>query len=49
MVMKGYLFHKGSLKITVSKAYLINQNEFQPCTGSHFIEISLIVPMGQVI
>ena len=48
LIMKGYLFHKGGLKITVTKAYMPTQSEFQPLTQSHFIEISLIVPMGQV-
>jgi hypothetical protein len=47
--LKGYLFHKGGLKITVSKAYIPNNNDFQAITNSHFIEISLIVPMGQVL
>jgi len=46
--MKGCLFHKGSLKITVTKAYMPSHGEFTPLTQSHFIEISLIVPMGQV-
>jgi len=26
-----------------------NNNDFQAITNSHFIEISLIVPMGQVL
>jgi hypothetical protein len=49
LLLKGYLFHKGGLKITVSKAYMPNNNDFQAITNSHFIEISLIVPMGQVL
>jgi hypothetical protein len=50
LLMKGYLFHKGLLKVVVSKAFtLIQPEQFQPITQSHLVEISCVVSMGQVI
>lgn len=48
--MKGYLFHKGRLKVVVSKVFTPNSPNPQPYTSSHFVEISCVVPSagGQV-
>jgi hypothetical protein len=47
--MKGYLFHKGNLKLVVSKAYMLGVNgEPQPVNHSHFVEILCVEPAGQV-
>jgi hypothetical protein len=49
LAVKGYLFHKGRLKITVSKVFLFSQTgETQPMTQSHLVEISCIVGAGHV-
>ena len=51
LIMKGYLFHKGRLKVVVSKVFTPNSPNPQPFTSSHFVEISCVVPSagGQVI
>ncbi len=47
--MKGYLFHKGILKIVVSKAFSqVSTDQIQPITQSNFVEISCVVSVGQV-
>jgi len=49
LIMKGYLFHKGMLKIVVSKAFSqVSPEQIQPITQSNFVEISCVVPVGQV-
>ena len=47
--MKGHLFHKGILKVVVSKAFSqVSSEQVQPITGSNFVEISCVVSVGQV-
>lgn len=46
--IKGYLFHKGRLKIMVSKLFSQQNNEPQPISSSLFVEISCVVSAGQV-
>ena len=49
LIMKGYLFHKGILKVVVTKAFTpVLHEPLQPITQSHFVEISCVVPVGQV-
>lgn len=44
------MFHKGRLKIIVSKLYISQANtEPQPINNSHLVEVTCIVPAGQVI
>ncbi len=50
LIMKGYLFHKGILKVIVSKAFTpVSHEQIQPITQSHLVEISCVVSMGQDI
>ncbi|XP_045174881.1 mediator of RNA polymerase II transcription subunit 18-like [Mercenaria mercenaria] len=50
-VAKGYFFHKGRMKVTVSKMYKINQqgdvNNIEPITLSNLVELSVVAPTGQ--
>ena len=47
LLLKGYLFHKGKLKITVFKIFTPSQTgDFQQLSQSHLVEISCIVPAG---
>jgi len=47
--MKGYLFHKGRLKVVISKVYTPSgSGEMQPMSQSHFVEISCVALAGQV-
>ena len=49
LIMKGFLFHKGILKVVVSKAFSqVSPEHFQPITQSNFVEISCVVSVGQV-
>ncbi len=49
LIMKGYLFHKGILKVVVSKAFSqVAADSIQPITQSNFVEISCVVSVGQV-
>lgn len=48
LIMKGYLFHKGILKVVVTKAFTpVLHEPLQPITQSNFVEISCVVPVGQ--
>lgn len=47
LAIKGYLFHKGRLKIVVSKFYTLIGGNNQAVTDSHFVEVSCVVPAGQ--
>lgn len=50
LIMKGYLFHKGILKVVVSKAFSqVAQDQVHPITQSNFVEISCVVSVGQDI
>lgn len=44
--IRCYLFHKGRLKIMVSKFYSLQGSELQPIAQSSFVEISCIVSSG---
>ena len=48
IIIKGNLFHKGQLKIVVSKLFHAGSNEPQPLSNSHLVEISCTGPPGQV-
>ena len=49
LVIKGFLFHKGLLKIVVSKLIQpVSHSEFQPISQSSLVEISCVVSVGQV-
>ena len=48
MIIRGHLFHKGRLKITVSKIIAPSgpSGEMQPVTASNLVEISCIMSAG---
>jgi hypothetical protein len=47
--MRGYLFHKGRLKVVISKVFTTSgSGEMQPLSQSHFVEISCVALAGQV-
>ncbi|KAL4225546.1 Mediator of RNA polymerase II transcription subunit 18 [Mactra antiquata] len=50
-VAKGYFFHKGRMKVTVSKLFKMNiqgdVNNIDPLTLSCLVELSVVVPTGQ--
>lgn len=52
-VAKGFFFHKGRMKVTVSKLYRMQQpgktdpNNLEAISASHFVELSVVAPMGQ--
>ena len=47
--IKGFLFHKGRLKILVYKMYSMQTSDLLPVTKSSFVEISCVVSSaGQV-
>jgi mediator of RNA polymerase II transcription subunit 18 len=46
--IKGNIFHKGRLKIILSKIYLPVNNDLQPYTSSNFVEVTCVTPSGQV-
>ncbi|XP_060573909.1 mediator of RNA polymerase II transcription subunit 18-like [Ruditapes philippinarum] len=50
-VAKGYFFHKGRMKVTVSKLFKMNQpgdvNNLEPITLSCLVELSVVAPTGQ--
>ena len=49
LIMKGYLFHKGRLKVVISKVFTPSgSGEMQPMSQSHFVEISCVALAGQV-
>jgi hypothetical protein len=51
LIVQGTLFHKGRLKIIVSKLYITTSQtnaEPQPINNSHLVEVTCIVPAGQV-
>ncbi|CAF1018809.1 unnamed protein product [Brachionus calyciflorus] len=48
LIVKGYLFHKGHLKVVVSKIFQPSSaGEPQPVSNSHLVEISRTGPPGQ--
>lgn len=47
LIMKGFMFHKGILKVVVSKAFSQSGDQIQPITQSNFVEISCVVSVGQ--
>jgi len=50
-VVKGYMFHKGRLKVTVSKLNKVltpgNPDNLESVTGSYLVELSVVAPLGQ--
>lgn len=52
-VAKGYFFHKGRMKVTVSKLHRMqqpgktDQNNLEGISTSHLVELSVVAPMGQ--
>ena len=49
LMIRGYLFHKGRLKVSVSKIYGPGASgDMQPLSPSHLVEISCIMPAGNV-
>jgi len=50
-VVKGYMFHKGRLKVTVSKLNKVqtpgNPEHLEPMTGSYLVELSVVSLFGQ--
>lgn len=50
-VAKGYFFHKGRMKVTVSKLFKMNQpgdvNNLEPVSMSYLVELSVVAPTGQ--
>jgi hypothetical protein len=49
LIIKGYLFHKGRLKVVVSKIFgVANSGDMSPLSQSHLVEISCIMPAGHV-
>ena len=51
IILKGQLFHKGRLKVSVSKMFTLNAatgGEPQPVSASHLVEVSCVVSATQV-
>lgn len=50
-VAKGYFFHKGRMKVTVSKLFKMNQpgdvSNLEPLSLSCLVELSVVAPTGQ--
>ncbi|KAK3605559.1 hypothetical protein CHS0354_005860 [Potamilus streckersoni] len=50
-IAKGYFFHKGRMKVTVSKLYKILQpgstDQVEPLSQSHLVELSVVAPRVQ--
>jgi len=50
-VLKGYLFRKGRMKVTMSKIFRMGQSKsadsLEPMTASYLVELSLLAPSGQ--
>jgi len=50
LVVKGFLFRKGKMKVVVSKLFkVLNHGKFdqvEPLTMSHMVELSLVAPPG---
>lgn len=50
-VMKGFMFRKGRMKVTVAKVYrMLQQNNpetIEPVSQSYFVELSVVAPSGQ--
>nr|SVE88244.1 EOG090X0CKJ [Daphnia similis] len=50
-VLKGYLFRKGRMKVTMSKIFRMGQakspDSLEAMTGSYLVELSLLAPSGQ--
>ncbi|XP_025086296.1 mediator of RNA polymerase II transcription subunit 18-like [Pomacea canaliculata] len=50
-VARGYFFHKGRMKVTISKIYRLLQpgkpDTPEPMTQSHLVELSVVAPLGQ--
>lgn len=50
-VAKGFFFHKGRMKVTVSKLLKMNQpadvNNLEPVSLSYLVELSVVAPTGQ--
>ncbi|XP_070567456.1 mediator of RNA polymerase II transcription subunit 18-like [Ptychodera flava] len=50
-VVKGYLFRKGRMKVTVSKLFRVlspgNTEDIDPISMSHLVELSVVAPAGQ--
>ncbi|CAM1295879.1 MED18 (predicted) [Pycnogonum litorale] len=50
-ILKGYMFRKGRMKITVSKIFRMLQpgssENVEPVTLSYLVELSVVVPSGQ--
>lgn len=42
--IRGYLFRKGRMKISVSKIFKVNQ---EPISQSYLVELSVLAPSGQ--
>ncbi|XP_028030026.1 mediator of RNA polymerase II transcription subunit 18 [Bombyx mandarina] len=47
--VKGYMFRKGRMKITVAKVFKISQNSMppEPISQSYLVELSVLAPQGQ--
>ncbi|XP_014789612.1 mediator of RNA polymerase II transcription subunit 18 [Octopus bimaculoides] len=50
-VIKGYFFHKGRMKVTVSKIFRMlqpnNVESIEPLSLSYLVELSVVAPAGQ--
>ncbi|WAR03725.1 MED18-like protein [Mya arenaria] len=51
-VARGIFFHKGRMKVTVSKLFKLSQPGdpqagLEPVSGSHLVELSVVAPTGQ--
>ncbi|KAL5006203.1 hypothetical protein ScPMuIL_015009 [Solemya velum] len=50
-IAKGFFFHKGRMRVTVSKIYKILQHDnldnLEQLTMSHLVELSVVAPVGQ--
>ncbi|XP_022130937.1 mediator of RNA polymerase II transcription subunit 18 [Pieris rapae] len=47
--VKGYMFRKGRMKITVAKVFKISQSSMppEPISQSYLVELSVLAPQGQ--
>ncbi|XP_011500368.1 PREDICTED: mediator of RNA polymerase II transcription subunit 18 [Ceratosolen solmsi marchali] len=50
-IIRGYMFRKGRMKVTVSKIFKMNQGKLpdgmEPMSQSYLVELSVLAPSGQ--
>lgn len=50
-IIRGYMFRKGRMKVTVSKIFKMNQGKLtenvEPISQSYLVELSVLAPSGQ--